>query len=86
MNMRIATTSAVAQTSKVPTRVTLDLSVLSFVESILCGPVHSEKAVEMFKKTLEDVSASGGKTTVGGKVEPLPCSYSWNTQPDTSQT
>ena len=26
----------------------------------------------MFKKTLEDVSASGGKTTVGGKVEPLP--------------
>ena len=43
----------------------------SFVESILCGPVHSEKAVEMFKKTLEDVNASGGEITVGGKVKPL---------------
>ena len=39
-----------------------------FSESVLCGPVHSEKAVEMYTRTLEDVTASGGKINVGGKV------------------
>jgi hypothetical protein len=44
---------------------------LIFSESILCGPVHNEKAVELFKTTLEDVNASGGKITVGGKVNDI---------------
>ncbi len=39
------------------------------IESVLCGPVHGEKAVDMFKTTLEDVNASGGKVTVGGEVK-----------------
>jgi acyl-CoA reductase-like NAD-dependent aldehyde dehydrogenase len=39
-----------------------------FAESVLCGPVHNEKAVELYETTLEDVNASGGKLAVGGKV------------------
>ena len=41
-------------------------------QSVLCGPVHSENAVELFETTLKDVNASGGKLTVGGNVLDMP--------------
>lgn len=41
------------------------------IESTLCGPVHTEKAVEMFRTTLDDVKNSGGKIHAGGKVNKI---------------
>ena len=43
-------------------------SFLCLPESVLCGPVHTENTVEMFKATLEDVKGSGGNIKVGGNV------------------
>ncbi|XP_028416803.1 alpha-aminoadipic semialdehyde dehydrogenase-like [Dendronephthya gigantea] len=44
-------------------------------QSVLCGPVHTENTVDMFKATLEDVKGSGGKIKVGGNVLDRPGYY-----------
>jgi len=38
-------------------------------EGILCGPLHTQKAVAAYVKGLDDVNKQGGKIIVGGQVE-----------------
>ena len=37
-------------------------------EGTLYGPVHSEVAIDIYKKALEDAKNQGGKIACGGKV------------------
>jgi aldehyde dehydrogenase family 7 protein A1 len=37
-------------------------------EGVLYGPVHSKQAIELFKKTVADAHAQGGRVEVGGEV------------------
>ncbi|XP_068694446.1 alpha-aminoadipic semialdehyde dehydrogenase-like isoform X2 [Montipora capricornis] len=44
-------------------------------EGILYGPVHSEVAIDIYKKALEDAKNQGGKIACGGKVLEEPGFY-----------
>ena len=40
----------------------------SCAEGVLYGPVHSERAVELFEKGVQDAQEQGGTIVYGGKV------------------
>lgn len=37
-------------------------------DGVLCGPLHTKDAVDIYKKTLESVKKQGGEILVGGEV------------------
>ncbi|KAI8088747.1 Aldehyde/histidinol dehydrogenase [Halteromyces radiatus] len=37
-------------------------------DGVLCGPLHTKDAVEIYKSTLENIKRQGGEILVGGKV------------------
>ena len=52
---------------------------------MLYGPVHSERAVELFEKGVEDAQKQGGTIVYGGKVgDAMPSSFDKHTAHNSS--